>query len=389
MSAASYGIPINFGMSHKYSDSGTSSFFMNAAPDIYALQFSSPAEFSSYEEMVGFSESTPPYNGYGAILSGRDENGNTVKNQYVWNKYEWTKVGLPTTNEFVTIFTMIKKNLDDNRTEWFADFFMRFHSRNIQSNISLLSILERKYIIGREDAALFCGTSGNYGCELNSDSFLENMLKINISGGVNCAMLRLCNRYSANSIIFGDLVSSLTKAVCAVVRSTSFDFMQIMADFSSVDVSAYVNYIGACVASFHHVLSLKFASLVPASKLNPMEKLMQVDAPLYNKINSSPILSGMTDALLEKIDSILYDENDTAIGLFRVLLDVCEYFRESNSVIFDYDSSRNTFLRDLCESLGGVVSLAIFFSLFSNGDSTTRTTYFLHMLNAEAWRDIF
>ena len=61
----------------------------------------------------------------------------------------------------------------------------------------------------------------------------------------------------------------------------------------------------------------------------------------------------------------------------------------TNEKIKTIVSTRNAFFEDLCEGIGGIVNLALFFSIISNADSTAKTSMFLHFITPKKFEGFY
>ena len=390
MSVLSSGIPLNLGLTHGLKTDSSWSLLANCCPDIITLQYSKPIEFPNIQTLGEFTLSNNAqslYPGYSVLV--HDTDLTTRKEQtceYMWNKYRWAKIGSPNITEYVNIYNMIQST-SNTESDWYADFFMRVHTKNIKSNVSLLSLLDRKVALRASDFISYCGISGNFDMNISTDNVLFRLLRLNIIGGVNCLMQKLCSEYKVDQITFTDLQNSLITSIRSILQETAYNFISLKDDYTTLDFSMYVNYIGCCFASFKWILLNHYNDKILPTKIDPTTMLSIIDQIFLNKLNSSKSLRNDIEELLDDIDRILYSDSSNST-FYGVLLSVSEYFKTNNSNIFKYSSTKNTFITKLCEGVGGIVTLALFLSIISNGDETSKNTIFLQILNEELWRDV-
>lgn len=390
MSIQNGGIPINLGLTYGVNADGTWSLLANICPEVISLQYASPIEFPDVPTLGEFTlaNGNDLYSGYSVLVNDTDITTRGLQTcEYMWNKYRWAKIGCPVVKEYVNIYNMTPVQESSNQN-WHADFFMRLHTRAIKSNVSLLSLLDRRVMLRATDFITYCGISGTYSFDISTDNVLYRLLLLNIKGGINFLMQKICKDYQVDSVVFTDLQNNIFSAIKNILLETSFNFLEMCKEYTTLDFSMYINYIGACFSALKMIFIDIFNNRTVSNKVQPMNSLALIDQKFVNKLTSSTALANDMETMLDTIDNVIYSENSNTNTFYRTLNEVIEYFKTNNSKIFKYSSTRNAFLTKLCEGIGGVVVLALYLSLLSNGDELSKSTLFLQIINEQYWKDI-
>lgn len=391
MSISNGGVPINIGLTHGINADGSWNLFTNACPDVVTLQYANPIEFPDVPTLGEFTvqNGSMLYPGYSVLVHDTDITTRGKQTcEYMWNRYRWAKIGCPIIKEYINIYNMTQINDDPENPKWQSDFFMRMHTRTIKSNVSLLSILDRRVMLRATDFIVYCGVSGSYSFDILTDNVLYRLLLLNVKGGINHLMQKLCKEYQVDQVVFSDLQNSIFSSIKSILQETSFNFLKMTEDYDTLDFSMYVNYIGACFASLKTILIDTANGKTLPSKIYPGNSLSLIDQTFMNKMSASNSLSNEMEEILDSIDGIVYSDSSGTNTFYKTLKMVVEYFKTNNSKIFKYSSTRNAFLTKLCEGIAGVATLALYLALLSNGDELSKTTLFLQIINEQYWKDI-
>ena len=410
MSKTNAGIPLNFGLTHGFQNENSFSLLTNAMPDNCTFQFSRPIEMQTLKDLNEFTSinrETLPL-GFTVLVKDIDNNKKGLQRmQYYWNGIEWLKLGNPNVSEYLNIFSTSYISVEPGNGYWDRQFFMRIQAKNIQSNINVISLLNNRLAVTNTDIISYIGLNGNYSLETNGSlNLLTTLLNMNIKSGMNLLMKKLCNKYQTAGRSFKNLNDYIFESVIKILRETSMDYTGLCIEYETLDLSMYINFIGACFASIKNIIS---NNANDTTLLDPNNYLHMIDENVYNIItkpytyieansNTNTILNtskveniqSFFVKLLGVINRVLhYNENTGLQSLFyKEVISTIEYFKESNPVLFKYSVGANKFYADLIEGIAGIVTLALFFSVMSNGVKLTKSTLYLHFLFPDLYKQI-
>ena len=417
MSKTNAGIPLNFGITYGFQSDDTYSLLSNAMPDQCILQFGRPVELDNIKtlnEFTSINRDTLQI-GFTVLVKDTDpEQKGLQRSQYYWDGIEWIKFGNPGVSEYLNIFSIeyVKADPENNIDEGYykTQFFMRMQIKNIQSNINLISLLNSRLIVTNLDIISYLGLNGNYSLENNgSTNILYSLINLNIRGGMNVLMKKISDKYNVTGRKFADLIEYTTTALHKIINQSGTEFIALCNEYNTLDVSMYINFIGACFASVKNLIINNSEDTV---MLDPNNYLHMIDENVYNIITKSyTYTSGDTvtntisstskvvqiqtyfTKLLNNINSIIhYNPNNPSsnkvCNFFKEIKNIIEYFKENNTVLFSRRTLANKFYSDLIEGIAGVITLALYCSIISTGDGLTRSTLFLHFLFPDKYKQI-
>ena len=399
MSASSLGIPIPFGIVHGIKKDNTYSLFGNAMPPLCVLQYSKPKTLNSKTELEELDLSTlVPGEGFYVKDLYPDNKSPEHKGlqpcQFMYDNKDNALIELnnPNVKDYLNIYALYPgENLAD------VEFFMRLHIKNIQSNIKIISMLDSNFALYNNELYTFLGLNGNYNLDNSfSNNVISNLLYVNIKNGMYVLMRRLCSIYDVEfnqeEYDYKQLFNSIIQSLDRVISDTNFEFIQLVNESVNIDLSMYINYISACFACFRYVLVNKYSNDTIDVAINPLLSLPIVDTTLVDKLNINSTVSNSFENILSVANDILYAEKSSAeflkYNFYPKLKELVSYFMEKNNKIATIISTRNSFFEDLCEGIGGIVNLALFFSIISNADITARTSIFFHFITPKKF-DMF
>lgn len=384
---------MNLGMTHGIKHDGSYSLLANAMPKYFMFSYGKPIEMQSYDHLMEFTRmNTNLIPGDGALVLDNDPKTPGLQNiQYVWDKYKWVEIGNPHTREFLNIYHIRPQKNQDS--PWKASLYMRTHISNIRSNIRLLSILDRNYIIQNNEFVTFCGLNGEYTMD---NSFTGNvislLLDINLKLALNIFFNDLCEEYQVPTITFKEFITTTIISLDKLIKDTSYYFYQIYQNYTTIDLSQYFNFVSCCFASFKNVYKSKYNNNINIPTIDPLDSLEIIDKPLLNRLRISSHISADFKQIVQFVDDILYrhlKNNSPDIYRYYVeLTKLVEYFMLNNSAIKDHKGTRNKFLTDLNEGIAGIINLAIYMAVLSSNSINNRTTLYFHFVAPEKYKNI-
>lgn len=396
MSKSAYGIPLNIGLVHGFLKDNSYSLLANILPNRFTLEYGNPITFKNKEELNTFTGENfrQLYAGMGAYITDIDPNTRGKQsNSYIWDTTQWRSVGDPVISEYLNIYAVEETTDEDGLTNHKLDFFMRTHIRNIQSNISLLTILNRSYSVFNNEIIAFCGINGKYNLYTSKpNNVFNSLLSVNIESGINTLMRYLCDMYEVPLIRFTQLSDSIFNSIDKIIADTLVTFKTFMQDNLNTDISMYINYISSCFAAFKFILQSKYNdNAITIESIEPNECLAIIDKTLLNKleISSSSRLSFLE--ILQAIDNILYrDGADSRYNFFKELELLIDYFKANTKdpTLFSNNANRNDLFENICEGIGGIVNLALMFSLLSSAYGNAKSSMYLHFICKDKFQDL-
>ena len=391
MSANTLGIPLNFGMYYGFRNDNTVSLLTNCMPENCIFQFDKTNKLNNLEELNKY-DTSKIITGHSIYLSDDNPDIKDLQtNQYMWdtNIQKWILLGNPTIQNVLNIYAVYPQ--EDNTLK--AQYFMRLHLRNIQSNIRLLSLLNGTYSVSNLAIMSFLSLTGDY--DLNNsqtNNILSNMLSINISYGIATLLKRLCLKYNVEYKDFTDFQNSIVTCTDKVIFESRTLFIEIAKKFYNIDISMYSNYIAAAYADFKNLLIGLYKDEIILPSINPLNVLSLNDSYLLTRLNGNKEMKLSFYEISEVLDYYLYQVNDVdewneRYNFFIKLKEVIEYFFEQNNELKESTEKYNFFI-DLCEGIGGIINLAILFSIISNSGNTSTTLYF-HFICSKLYDQIY
>lgn len=362
-------------------------------PEFFIFDYNKPRQFKSMEDMQYYTSNMTNdlLPGDGAVVDDTDPNTPGNQNQhFIWNSVKWIPVGAPIVKEYLNIYE-IDKHADTNGIETpIAKFFMRIQLQNLQSNIRLLSMINKNYIIKNNEIMTFAGISGVYNLNnIGTNNVITNMLNINIGSSLDHFLQKLCDTYQVPSLRFNDFIQTTIRSVNKIVTDTAYPFYQIFINYPNIELSLYFHYIASCFASFDKVFKSYYNNNVTMTTLDPLESLSIIDKPLVNRLRIRNQMSMDFEALLRTIDGIIYKRtsggtnsniSNDPYNYYEQLDKLVSYVLTNNPKLNQQQGNRDNFFRDLNEGIAGIVNLALFFAVFSNTGYGSRTTLYFHFL---------
>lgn len=372
----------------------------NIIPKYFIFDYSKPRRFKTLEDMQYYTSNMTHdiLPGDGAVVDDTDPNTPGNQNQhFMWNKISWIPIGAPIISDYLNIYE-ITINKDSHGIEVInPSFFMRIQIQNIQSNIRLLSLLNKNYIIPNNEIITFAGLSGAYNLNnINTNNVITNMLSINLTSSLNHFLRKLCNQYEVPSLRFNEFIQSTIRSVNKIVTDTAYPFYQIAVNNPNIDLSIYFHYIASCFGAFDKVYKSFYNNNVTMTVLDPIDSLSIIDKPLVNRLRIKSQLSNDFDRLLKIIDDIIYrrpsNNNSTSNDLFNYFIELDKlvtYVLTNNPKLNNQRGKRDNFFTDLNDGIAGLVNLALFFSILSNSVYGTRTTLYFHFIAPRKYQHIY
>lgn len=400
MSVSALGMPINMGLTHGLIGESTYSLLCNPLPQYIMFEYvTNPMEFDTEGALQTYTNDNYNilYPGMGVFIKDVDQDKIGLQGmQYIWDKVKWQKIGNPYNKEYLNIFGVEFKEHESGYTETIISFFMRMYLKNIKSNIKLLSLLDKKYAIRSNEFLAFCSLNGKYNISnVKTGNIFSYLMAINVSSALNYFFRKICNVYNVPAIKFNAFIDSAIRSVDRVIADTYHTFTQLYYDTIEIDISMYINYITACYASFLNIFHSMYSDGMTMNVLQPLGELTLIDKPLYNRINMSGIVKNHFETILGIIDQIIYrdaiDNPKTKIAtdnFFTEYKDLINHFKNYNEKLFSNINTRKAFLTNICEGIAGIIGLALYFTILSNGDPKTRTTLHLHFITPKKYQEV-
>lgn len=386
MSVSSLGMPIPMGIAHGFhTDNITYSLLANCIPPTILFKYDKPIQVSNEEELNSIDTSNiDPGSGYYITTK---YNGIVSTSQYVYDPYlkRFLLLNNPINKDYLNIYALYEgTNLSS------YDFFMRINISNIRSNIKILSLLDTNFGVYNTEFFSLLGVSGSYSLDNTiSNNILTPLLELNIRNGLHIQLRLLLSLYDIQvddnkEYNFDNFYNSIIECTNEILRNNMSNYINLYNEKINMDTSMFINYIGSSFASFRQVLTEYYNTNNLPSVINPLIPLALIDQPLINKINLNTIVNNVFN------NDILYSINSTLFNkYYPFLLSLVEYCMIKNSRIKDISSTRSDFLEDVCELVGGIVSLALYFSIFSNGNALSRTILYLHFVAPKKFNGFF
>ena len=388
MSATNLGIGLPFGLYHGID----TTLLGNAMPSVIRMKYGTPIEVKNEEELVNYPTHNliPGDTVYVRNLSKSETYSGVPSAYFIWNNSKWNILGMPTSGEFLNIYAL---NIDEEHRCGSTQFFMRLQTRNIQSNIKTISLLNGNLFVRNNEIETFVGVNGEYDFTINSsvNCLFTNLLALNLSNGLNYLMRTLCVKYNVPYVIFTDLYESTLRSLVKVISDTSYSFIQLgNQTTASVDISMYIHYIAATFATFKYIFTDKYNNLTPDASLDPTTELRTIDDLLVNRMKSNSSLGTFFIELLQVINDTIYkdDDNEEVYDFYKQLKYIIQYFTSKNTKLLPIRNNRNQLFTDLCEGIGGIISLALFFTILSCGAMNSITTIDFHFLMPKKYMDV-
>ena len=375
MSTSSLGIPIPIGIIHGFhNDNTTYSLLANCIPPTILLKYDKPLLLNNINELDSLDKSNIDY-GSGYYITNK-MSGAITTNQYIYNQYddEFTLLNNPINKEYLNIYALYQGEKLSS-----YDFFMRININNIRSNIKIISLLDSNFAIHSNEFFSLLGTIGKDSLDNSiSNNVISPLLYVNIRNGLNVILKLLLSIYDIRidntEFNYSKFYNSIIDSVNEILKNNMSTFINLFNEGINIDTSIFLNYIGASFASFRQIFSEYYLTNTLSTIINPNIPLALIDQPLINKISLNTIVASVFEEILYSINATLMNK------YYPQLKSFIEYCMNKNNKIKNITSTRSTFLEDICEGIGGVVLLALFFSIFSNGDSLSRTTLYLHFV---------
>ena len=141
----------------------------------------------------------------------------------------------------------------------------------------------------------------------------------------------------------------------------------------------FINYIASCYASLSTIFTNYFNSSLEEDNtdiLEPLSFLSLIDKPLVNKLKSNSNISSYYEDILHNINNLINNPDITSsynvYKELKIFISFCLSYKK--------DIHINKFIMELCEGIGGIVCLALFFSILANGDTLTKTNVYIHFV---------
>jgi len=371
----------------------------NIMPKYFILDYNKPRRFKTFQEMQYYTSNMTHdiLPGDGAVVDDTDPNTPGNQNQhFIWNKVEWLPLGAPIVLDYLNIYEVTITKDSSGIEVPTASFFMRIQIQNIQSNIRLLSLINKNYIIPNNEIMTFMGLSGKYNLNnINTNNVITNMLSVNLTSSLDHFLRKLCDQYEVPSLRFNELIQSTIRSVNKIVTDTAYPFYQIFINNPNVDLSLYFHYIASCFGSFDRVYRSFYNNNVTMTVLDPMESLSIIDKPLVNRLRVRNQLSNDFENMLRIIDGIIYrrpgkgSKSNDFYNYFEELDKLVTYVLTNNPKLNSQQGKRDNFFSDLNDGIAGLVNLALFFSILSNSSYGTRTTLYFHFLAPRKYQYIY
>ena len=381
MSATTLGIPLNFGLYYGFKNDNTISLLLNAMPETCMFRYINTTKLNNMEELEQYDTSSL-LTGHTIYITDSDSESKGLQTcQYMWDAKlsKWIAFGNPLIQHVLNIYALYP---DENEDTLSTQYFMRVHLRNIQSNIRLMSLLNGNYMISNLELMSFLSLTGEY--DLNNsqtNNILSNILSINLSYGIATLLKRLCLKYNVPYKDFSEFQNTIATCTDKVLFESKELFGQIVLKYYNIDLSMYTNYIAAAFAAFKTIVISFYNNESSVPALDILSSLKDNDSYLLNRLNANKEMYNSFYALGEVLDYYLYQINDvdewnTRYNFLIKLKEVITYFMLSNTDIIQNIDIRNSLIIDLCEGIGGIVNLALLFSIISNSGTSSTTLYF-------------
>lgn len=263
----------------------------------------------------------------------------------------------------VTTAQRLLTSAGNNVTE---DLFSLFKLSTIDANIKLANVIDGSTLIQNSELNTYVTIEGKInlqGIAMGTDNFKALV----------CEMTREFKR-ELDTFVGSDLVNTdnldliIYNTLIQILKQTYQSFILTNESYSKFDISAYINLINSCFASFANSIVNYQKSGVIDNQLSVDAKLKQIDPDFYTLFKADEVLLQAINTIIDIIFNILIkDGSDTLFNSLRIM-------NNQTKKIMGNGYKSNDFNTFVCGKIGALCELAYLFSCVENVSPSTKTS---------------